>query len=295
MKSPERGSVFFLTDYGGADEFAGVVRAVVARHAPGAPLVDLTHAVPPFDVRAGALALERAAPYLGPGVVLAVVDPGVGSQRRAVAVERTAPSGPRHFVGPDNGLLPWALDVLGGTISVVALARAPGAEPAEPAERAERAEQVATASTGPSTFSSRTFDGRDLFAPVVAGLWSGVPLRDIGSPVDVGSLVRLARPRLVVGAQGVEAEVQWVDGFGNAQLAARPDDVGDAAAFLVVTRSTTCRAARVGTFAELVEGELGVVDDANGHLALTCNRQAAATVLGVREGDVVTLKPVAGP
>ena len=285
MKSPERGSVFFLTDYGGADEFAGVVRAVVARHAPGAPLVDLTHAVPPFDVRAGALALERAAPYLGPGVVLAVVDPGVGSQRRAVAVERAAPSGPRHFVGPDNGLLPWALDVLGGTISVVALARAPGAEPAE---------QVATASTEPSS-SSRTFDGRDLFAPVVAGLWSGVPLRDIGSPVDVGSLVRLARPRLVVGAQGVEAEVQWVDGFGNAQLAARPDDVGDAAAFLVVTRSTTCRAARVGTFAELVEGELGVVEDANGHLALTCNRQAAATVLGVREGDVVTLKPVAGP
>ncbi|HLI73275.1 MAG TPA: SAM-dependent chlorinase/fluorinase [Acidimicrobiales bacterium] len=285
MKSPERGSVFFLTDYGGADEFAGVVRAVVARHAPGAPLVDLTHAVPPFDVRAGALALERAAPYLGPGVVLAVVDPGVGSQRRAVAVERAAPSGPRHFVGPDNGLLPWALDVLGGTISVVALARAPGAEPAE---------QVATASTEPSS-SSRTFDGRDLFAPVVAGLWSGVPLRDIGSPVDVDSLVRLARPRLVVGAQGVEAEVQWVDGFGNAQLAARPDDVGDAAAFLVVTRSTTCRAARVGTFAELVEGELGVVEDANGHLALTCNRQAAATVLGVREGDVVTLKPVAGP
>ncbi len=285
MKSPERGSVFFLTDYGGADEFAGVVRAVVARHAPGAPLVDLTHAVPPFDVRAGALALERAAPYLGPGVVLAVVDPGVGSQRRAVAVERAAPSGPRHFVGPDNGLLPWALDVLGGTISVVALARAPGAEPAE---------QVATASTEPSS-SSRTFDGRDLFAPVVAGLWSGVPLRDIGSPVDVGSLVRLARPRLVVGAQGVEAEVQWVDGFGNAQLAARPDDVGDAAAFLVVTRSTTCRAVRVGTFAELVEGELGVVEDANGHLALTCNRQAAATVLGVREGDVVTLKPVAGP
>ncbi len=292
MKSPVRGSVFFLTDYGGADEFAGVVRAVVARHAPGAPLVDLTHAVPPFDVRAGALALERAAPYLGPGVVLAVVDPGVGSQRRAVAVERAAPSGPRHFVGPDNGLLPWALDVLGGTLSAVALERAPGAAPAESADQAE---QVATASTRSSRTTSRTFDGRDLFAPVVAGLWSGVRLRDIGSPIDVGSLVRLARPRLVASARGVEAEVQWVDGFGNAQLAARPNDVADALAFHVVTRSATYRASRVGSFAELAPGELGVVDDANGHLALTVNRQSAATVLGVREGDVVTLEPVAGP
>ena len=80
------GSVFLLTDYGLADEFAGVVRASVLRHAPGVPIVDLTHGVAPFDVRAGALALVRAVPHLGPGVVLAVVDPGVGTSRRAVAV-----------------------------------------------------------------------------------------------------------------------------------------------------------------------------------------------------------------
>ncbi len=117
MAARAGGSVFFLTDYGLTDEFAGVMRAVVLRHAPGVPIIDLTHGVAPFDVRAGALALARAVPHLGPGVVLAVVDPGVGTQRRAMAlsVARARGSGgPHHFVGPDNGLLPWAVDALGG-------------------------------------------------------------------------------------------------------------------------------------------------------------------------------------
>src|SRR5579864_8280675 len=117
--SADRGAVFFLTDYGGADEFAGVMRAVVARHAPGAPLVDLSHDLPPFDVRAGALALERAAPFLGPGVVVGVVDPGVGSPRRGVAATPAGANGPGYFVGPDNGLLVWALEALGGVAAAV--------------------------------------------------------------------------------------------------------------------------------------------------------------------------------
>lgn len=143
-----RGSVFLLSDYGSSDEFAGVLRAVVVREAPGAPLVDLTHEIPPFDVRAGALALERSVPHLGPGVVLAVVDPGVGTGRRAVAVSVAEMSGPRHFVAPDNGLPTFALEALGEPTSAIVLAR--GENP-----------------TGHGT----TFDGRDLFAPAAARLW----------------------------------------------------------------------------------------------------------------------------
>jgi len=268
------GSVFFLTDYGYTDEFAGVVRAVVQRCAPGAPVVDLTHDVEPFDVRAGALALSRAAPHLGPGVVLAVVDPDVGTDRRAVAVSVAGGGtggGPRHFVGPDNGLLPWALDVLGGPGPAVALPGAPGAP------------------GGP------TFDGRDVFAPAAARLWSGSALEDLGPAVDPDTLVRLTAPRLSVQPGGLEAEVQWVDRFGNVQLAARPDDADAAGLGAVVEvhgAGPVRSARRVPSFAHLGPGTLGVVVDANGHLALVCDRSSAATVLGVRAGDVVSLRTV---
>ena len=267
-------SVFFLTDYGHADEFAGVVRAVLARHAPGVPIVDLTHEVAPFDVRAGALALARAAPHLGPGVVLAVVDPGVGTTRRAVAVSvRPTPggSGPQHFVGPDNGLLPWAIDIVGGV---------------------ERAVELPPPSLGGA---GATFDGRDVFAPAAARLWQGQPLAELGHELDPSTLVRLAPPRLSASPGALEAEVQWVDRFGNVQLAAGPDDLTAAGlgAELEVVAAVSHRARRVASFAELGPGVVGLVVDANGHLALVCDRQSAATVLRVQPGDAVTLRPFA--
>ena len=268
------GSVFLLTDYGHADEFAGVVRATVARHAPGVPMIDLTHGVTPFDVRAGALALVRAAPYLGPGVVLAVVDPGVGTARRAVAVSvaRTVDTdGPHHFVGPDNGLLPWAVDALGG------------------AERAVSLPAHSRAGIG------ATFDGRDVLAPAAARLWKGGAMAELGDDLDPRTLVRLTPPRCSTSRGVLEAEVQWVDRFGNVQLAAGPDDAAAAALGdeLEVLAPASRRAQRVQAFAELGPGALGVVLDANGHLALVCDRQSAATVLRVQPGDVVTLRTVA--
>jgi S-adenosylmethionine hydrolase len=276
-----RGAIFLLTDYGYGDEFAGVTRAVVLREAPGAPVVDLTHGVPPFDVRAGALALARSVPFLGPGIVVAVVDPGVASDRRAVAVRvgagahpvtpaPGADGGPRVLVGPDNGLLGWAIDALGGASAAVAL-------PALPA--------------GPGSF-----DGRDLFAPVAARLWLGAELADVGSPVDPDSLVRLAPPLLTTSPAGsVEVEVVWVDRFGNAQLAARPSDLeraGMGAEVDVGFGPATVRVRRVGAFAELDDTEVGLMADANGHVAMVCDRRSAATVLGVRPGDVVILRRV---
>ncbi len=267
------GSVFFLTDYGLADEFAGVVRARVLRDAPGVAIVDLTHGVAPFDVRAGALALERAVPHLGPGVVLAVVDPGVATARRAIAAS-VAPGGgetPQYFVGPDNGLLPWAMDTLGGAVRVVVLRRASGRD------------------------EGATFDGRDVFAPATARLCRGAALGDLGDDVDPADLVRLEPPRVAASDGALEAEVQWVDGFGNVQLAAGPEDASAAAlgAQLDVEARTTHRAVRVPAFAALAPGSLGVIVDANDHLALVCDRRSAATVLGVKPGDLVTLRSVA--
>jgi S-adenosylmethionine hydrolase len=294
-----RGAVFLLTDYGYQDEFAGVTRAVVLREAPGAPVIDLTHGVPPFDVRAGALTLSRSVVHLGPGVVIAVVDPGVGSGRRAVAVAvrgkpalttagtdgpsgPTGPTGPRYLVGPDNGLLGWAVDALGGAEAVVAL------PPAGP-------------DGGPG---GGTFDGRDLFAPVAARLWAGATVNDVGMPVDPSGLVRLAPPRVTVSppdsgstSGSVQAEVLWVDRFGNAQLAATAGEMvgADLEGDLEIGIGAARTAARlVSSFAALDDDDVGLLVDANGQVALVCHRRSAATVLGVGPGDRVTINRVSG-
>jgi S-adenosylmethionine hydrolase len=264
-----RGSVFVLTDYGLTDELAGVLRAVIVREAPLARIVDLTHAVPAFDVLAGALALVRAVPHLGPGVVVGVVDPGVASDRKAVAVESRSVTGPRHLVGPDNGLLVWAAELLGGVADAVELSRPAKAD------------------------GGATFDGRDVFAPAAAGLWSGKSLRDLGEPMDPAELVRLRDPLLSVADGAVDTEVVWVDGFGNVQLSAGPDDalradLGDPVEVVIGNACVTAR--RVVAFCELEPGELGLIVDSNGRLALAGDRESAAHTLGLHAGDTVTLR-----
>jgi S-adenosyl-L-methionine hydrolase (adenosine-forming) len=273
------GAIFLLTDYGRLDELAGVVHAVLARLAPGAPVVDLTHDVAPFDVRAGGLALERAAPHLGPGVVLGVVDPGVGTDRRPVALAVDSGDGPRALVGPDNGLLCRAADAFGGAKAVVTL---PAASPGE---------------------GRHTFDGRDVFAPAAAALWRGEQVEALGTPFDPSELIRLPRPHLVVSQGVIEAEVLWVDRFGNVQLTATATD-GHSAGFHsgasvdvdVGTPERWAPALFVHSFGALEDAGtaggpgLGLMVDANRHLALVCARRSAATVLGVQPGDVVTLQ-----
>src|SRR4051812_29019158 len=153
-------TVSFLTDWGLTDEFVGVVKAVIRDLAAHAAVIDLTHQIRPFDVRAGSLALARSISYLPTGVVLAVVDPGVGTARRAVAIEVAGGEG--ILVGPDNGLLAPAVAIAGGAERAVELdypefwLEAPGA----------------------------TFAGRDVFAPAVAHLCNGLDLADLGTPVD---------------------------------------------------------------------------------------------------------------
>jgi S-adenosylmethionine hydrolase len=271
-------TIFFLSDYGLADEFVGVVHAVLDAAVPGVTVIDLTHQVPAFDVRAGAHALQRAAPHLGPGVVLAVVDPGVGSSRRGVCVEVEPPPpgrGPRFFVGPDNGLLVAAAELVGaGPIARAFALAAPALRPA------------------------RTFDGRDLFAPVAAALARGTRPEELGETIDPASLLRLEEgavklDRLGDGRRSLRAEVIWVDHFGNLQLAATSADAraaGLPATGLVAFGEAPGTPIRlVGTFADLAPGDIGLLVDANDHLAVVAGEASATRLLAIGVTDVIVL------
>ena len=262
----DRDTVSFLSDYGTDDEFVGVVKSVLRQLARHAVVIDITHQLPPHDVRAGALTLQRAAPYLVPGVVLAVVDPGVGTTRRAVAVE--VEHDPRWvFVGPDNGLLVPAFEALGGPGRAVSLAdrrRPPGA--------------------------GSTFDGRDLFAPAAAQLCAGADLGDLGPAIDPASLVPGPRPQTVRQGTEVVTEVLGIDRFGNAQLAARPEDVanlGDPVRLILPSREVVAR--RASSFADIGPVEVGLVVDSWGMIAVAQDRRSAAVELGLAAGDRVVL------
>lgn len=279
-------NVFFLSDYGNCDAFAGVVHAVVRRLAPDARVVDLTHEIPPFDVRAGSAALWRAVPHLGPGVVLGVVDPGVGGTRRGVVVEVAGE--PRFFVGPDNGLLVAAAERVGPVVSAHVLARHEG--------------------------GSATFDGRDLFAPAVAALCRGEAPFSLGASVAADELMAL--PSMVVerwrdedGRSVLRAEVAWVDRFGNVQLAAGPEDLPELAELpetdgggpsltVGVDRRavddagwTSFPARLVRAFSDLEPGELGVLVDADGRLAVVAPEEPASLRLAVIAGDLLLIRP----
>jgi len=288
-------TVFFLSDFGTEDEFAGVVHAVIAARAPGTTVIDLTHHIPPFDVRAGSHALVRAVPHLGPGVVLAVVDPGVGTARRGIGLEVALPSGASlSFVGPDNGLLVAAAEAAGEApvARVVELARHPA-----PLDRGS------------------TFDGRDLFAPAAAALCAGAALEEVGEPIDPASLARLMggvveEGRLRDGRISLRTEVTWVDRFGNLQLAATVADARMAGIPLTGSVELAARLESgraeveglprsvlpdgvqlrcVSAFGELQQGEFGLLVDANGHLAVVAGEASAARWLDVGAGELLVL------
>ncbi len=267
-------TVTLLSDYGTTDEFVGVMKAVMRDIAPHATAIDLTHDVPPYDVRAGALCLVRSVGYLPEGVVVAVVDPGVGTVRRPLAIE--VADGAGVFVGPDNGLLAPAVAVLGGAQRAVAL------------ENPDYRLEV----LGP------TFDGRDVFAPAAGHLCNGVDLTEFGELVDAASLTPAAVPLPNTEDDGViSGEVLWIDRFGNCQLNIGPEQLDAMTGNDMVVRVTpgdgTPRVAnRVITFAELGTGAVGLLTDSYGMLALVCDRRSAAAELGLGSGDDIALEVI---
>ena len=258
----------FLTDYGLADAFVAVCHAVAFQAAPDVQVTDITHLIPLGDIRRGAVVLAQAVPYFPPAVHVAVVDPGVGTARRGVAVA----AGDALFVGPDNGLLSVAVAGAGGATHAVSLTN-----------RALWRDTTAA-----------TFHGRDIFMPVAARLAAGMPLGEAGEPVEVGSLVTLPQAGYLVTEDGAEAEVVTVDGFGNVQLslpgadAPRAGLVPGAEVTLAWGGQTTVLPFRT-TFAEVAPGEPLCYRDSGDWVAVAVAGGDAARRFGLRPGTKITL------
>jgi S-adenosyl-L-methionine hydrolase (adenosine-forming) len=261
--------ITFLTDFGLEDDFVGTCHGVIARIAPDVRVLDITHGIKPGRVLQGALMLANTLAYMPLGVHLAVVDPGVGGQRRPLALRDD--SG-RLYVGPDNGLLLPAADRFGGV-----------AEAHELANPAYALEHV-----------SRTFHGRDLFSPAAAHLALGVELGALGPPIAPDALVRLDVPKPEVGERRIRASVLAVDRFGNAALNITRDDLDRAA----IVPGTTVEvdaggnrffAVAARTFSDARTGDLLLYEDSYRNVAIAVSRGSAAALLGLDEGSELAL------
>ena len=269
---PTLDTISFLSDYGTSDEFVGVVKSVIRSIAPHAAVVDITHDIRPYDLKGGALTLARSVQYLCPGVVLAVVDPGVGTDRRAVAIE--VGDGQSYLVGPDNGLLASAVGLVGGATAAVELTATYYQLPAP----------------GP------TFAGRDIFAPAAAHLCAGVPLDALGPRIDPAELVPGIVPLPREEGDTIIGEILWVDRYGNCQLNIDPEAVETWGARVQLRwskpREGVRTAVRAATYAELGPSQVGLVVDSYGLLAVSVPRGSAADTLGLVAGDELSLVPL---
>jgi len=262
-------TISFLSDFGTTDEFVGVVHSVINSITPSVKVIDITHGIPHYDIRSGGLALARSAQYLSPGVVLAVVDPGVGTQRRAVAVE--VGDGESVLVGPDNGLLAPTVALVGGADRAVSLTETNYQLPAP----------------GP------TFAGRDIFGPAAAHIASGVDLSELGDEIEVSSLMPGLMPITSKEDDGLHTEVLWVDQYGNAQINLDPTELeikeNEINHFEIKTGGLTRIAKKVETFEELGPGELGLTIDSYGLVALVIGRGSAAEEMKINTGNQVII------
>jgi S-adenosylmethionine hydrolase len=260
--------VTFLSDFGTSDDFAGICHGVINLICPEAQVIHVTHGIQPQAIGQGARVLAGAIHYLPVGVHLAVVDPGVGSERRAVALR--ARDG-RHFVGPDNGLLIPAAEACGGVVEAVAI-------------------------TNPDIMLqpvSRTFHGRDVFAPAAARLASGIPLSELGPAIEPARLVRRATPDHRLEGTLLHATVQYVDRFGNIQLAVSAAEldglfqVGRMAE--IDTGDDRYYAECADTFADVAAGEFVLYEDSVGLLSFALNQGNAAELTATEVGDEIAV------
>ena len=261
--------ITFLTDFGLQDDFVGTCHGVMKQIAPDAEIIDITHGIPPQGVLQGALTLANTLPFMPAGVHLAVVDPGVGSSRRPLALRDA--SG-RFHVGPDNGLLILAAEKLGGI-----------AEAHELANPEYALDSV-----------SRTFHGRDLFSPAAAHLALGVPLGELGPPLDPDALARLDIPQPDVGTTRVHATVLSIDRFGNVGLnldRSHLEQAGVVPGTRIELQIGPERyyAVAARTFADARPGDIILYEDAYRNISIAINGGNAAAMFGVREGQDIRI------
>lgn len=263
--------ITFLSDYGTQDEFVGVVHGVIARLCPEARVIDVGHGIPRQAIEIAARVLLRTLPFMPAGIHLAIVDPGVGARRAAVALRLAEED--RLLVGPDNGLLMPAAERFGGIVEAVDISESPW-----------RLGRV-----------SATFHGRDVFAPVAARLAGGAPLADAGARLAPAELTRMDLSRARLDAAGnLIAHAVEIDSFGNVALDARPEDVEANGWSLgehvqITVRDHVHRVVFARAFADARPGEPLLYEDSTGVLALAVNGGSAAKVLGLRLGEPVIL------
>jgi S-adenosylmethionine hydrolase len=261
--------ITFLSDFGLTDDFVGTCHGVMKRIAPDAEIIDITHGIPPQQVLQGALVLCNTLEYMPVGVHLAVVDPGVGSHRRPLAL-RTGDG--RQLVGPDNGLLLPAADQLGGV---------------------QEAHELANPEYALDSVS-RTFHGRDLFSPAAAHLALGVPLAELGPPIDPQALVRIDVPAPEIGRNRIRAVVLYVDHFGNIQLNLRREHLDKAGVEPGVTVELELAldryyATAARTFADARPGDIILYEDSYGNIAIAINGGSAAALFGAGASQEVRI------
>jgi S-adenosyl-L-methionine hydrolase (adenosine-forming) len=261
--------ITFLTDFGLQDDFVGTCHGVIKSIAPDVEIIDITHGIPPASVLQGALVLANTVEYMPVGVHLAVVDPGVGSARRPLALRDAAG---RLYVGPDNGLLMPAVDRNGGV--------------AEAHELANPAYALSSV--------SRTFHGRDLFAPAAAHLARGVALADLGPPLTPDALVRLDLPRPDVAPARIRATILYVDAFGNIQLNLAREDlervgVVPGRRLELELRRERYYAVAARTFADARPGDIILYEDAYRNVSVAINRGSAAEMFAAVPGEEVRI------
>jgi S-adenosylmethionine hydrolase len=262
--------VTFLSDFGLQDDFVGTCHGVIKRIAPDVQIIDITHGIAPQHVLQAALALASTTPYMPEGVHLAVVDPGVGGARRPLALR----SGDgRLFVGPDNGLLVPAAEQQGGI---------------------EAAHELANPSYALESVS-RTFHGRDLFAPAAAYLATGVAIDELGPPLAVDALARLEIPKPEIGENRIRSTVLYIDRFGNVQLNLTRAHLEQAE----VTPGTTVEielgleryyAVAARAFADARKGDVILYEDSYRNIALALSGGNAAELFGVGPGQEVRIR-----
>ncbi|MGE0449424.1 MAG: S-adenosyl-l-methionine hydroxide adenosyltransferase family protein [Vicinamibacterales bacterium] len=258
--------IAFLSDFGLRDHYVGAMKGAALAVCPDATLVDLTHEIPPQDITAAAYELAAAAGYFPVETVfVAVVDPGVGGSRRGIAAEADG----RRFVGPDNGL--FTLIVSGaGSVRAVEITSPRHQRPA----------------------ISRTFEGRDRFAPAAAWLAAGVPLGELGP--DVSNLVTLDLPVPVTRGRTIVGCVIRVDRFGNAITNIAASAVASLPADLVVHAGDVEIAGLVPSYAHAAHGAPCALIGSSGHLEVALNGGSAAKTLRLERGAVVQVRPRAG-
>lgn len=262
--------ISFASDFGISDGSVGVVKGVINRIDPDLKINDISHNIPPQNIKYGSLLLMRAIQYIPPGVLLAVVDPGVGTERKPVAIQTEW----GIMVGPDNGLLNLACATVGGAQKAHLLENQDWIIPSE----------------------GNTFHARDIFSPFAAGLASGqLSIEECGEEVDLMNLQQYLIPLTEKKENEVKGEVMWIDHYGNCQTNISPEElsdldknIGDVISLNI--NNQEIKTTWVSNYQEEGVNQLGIVTDSWGMISIFSRNKNAGEILDIQDGEKVTIK-----